>query len=98
MQRLRAVLFVATFLLASTGAALAHAHLKRADPAADSVVTTAPGEIAIDFTEGVEPKFSAIEVQNAQGQRVDKGDARIAPADAKRLITSLPRLAPVPIR
>ena len=42
--------------------ALAHAELQTSSPAADATVQTSPSEVAIEFTEGVEPKFSAIEV------------------------------------
>jgi methionine-rich copper-binding protein CopC len=94
MHRSRIVPLATLFLLAFTDAAFAHAHLNRAEPPVDSVVTTVPAEVAINFTEGVEPKFSSIEVQNVQGQRVDKGDAWTTPGDAKRLVTHLTKMAP----
>ena len=94
MHSTRRVLFAIPFILASAGVALAHAHLKKAEPPINSVVTTAPVEVVIYFTESVEPKFSSIEVQNAHGQRVDKGETRTAPGDATRLIASLTTLTP----
>jgi copper resistance protein C len=55
---------------------------------------TAPSEVAIEFTEGVEPKFSAIEVHDSQGTRVDNGDAHAALDNTKRLAVSLKPLQP----
>jgi copper(I)-binding protein len=80
-------------LILSAGNAFAHAHLKTAEPAVDSGVATAPTEVAINFTEGVEPKFSTIVVQDAKGQRVDKADPHTAPMDAKKLIVGVGALA-----
>ena len=45
---------------------------------------TAPSEVAIEFTEGVEPKFSAIEVHDSQGTRVDNGDTHAALDNTKK--------------
>ena len=86
MHRLRAVLVATPLLLGPTGAAFAHAHLKTAEPPVDGAVTSAPDKIAINLTEGVEPKFSSVEVQDGQGQRVDQGVAHTAPGDGKRLM------------
>jgi methionine-rich copper-binding protein CopC len=63
-------------------------------PAADATVQTAPSEVAIEFTEGVEPKFSAIEVHDSQGMRVDNGDTHAALDNTKRLAVSLKPLQP----
>src|SRR5579871_163775 len=57
---------------ALTGTAHAHAHLRTAAPSPGGVISTAPVEVAITFTEDVEPKFSSIEVENAAGDRVDR--------------------------
>ena len=46
----------------SGGPASAHAFLRVADPAEDSTVTTAPGEIRLAFTEPVEVRFSIFKV------------------------------------
>ncbi len=69
--------------------AQAHAHLTAASPAVDSTVATAPSEVTIIYTEGVEPKFSSIEVRNAAGARVDTGPVHTAPDDNKRLSVAL---------
>ncbi len=80
--------------IALPAAAFAHAHLKSAVPAANSTVQAAPSEIAIDFTEDLEGKFSRIEVKNQAGERVDQGDSHLATGDAKHLVVSLKPLAP----
>jgi hypothetical protein len=86
-----AAIFVAGLTLAA--AAFAHAHLVSAMPPANSTVRTAPNEVAINYTEGVEPMFSSVEVRDASGARVDTGTIRTAPDDNKRLLV---RLKPLP--
>jgi hypothetical protein len=53
-------------------AAWAHAFLDHAVPAVGATVA-APKEVAIWFTEQIEPAFSAIEVTDEAGNRVDQG-------------------------
>ena len=79
--------------LLAASSAFAHAHLKTAYPAANSSVR-APAEVAIDFTEGLEPRFSAIEVQDKAGARVDSGEAHLAPSDSKHISIGLKPLPP----
>jgi methionine-rich copper-binding protein CopC len=79
---------------ASASPAFAHAHLRSATPAVDSTVQTAPTQVAITYSEGVEPKFSTIEVQDSAGKRVDKNDPHTAPSDNKILSVGLPSLPP----
>jgi methionine-rich copper-binding protein CopC len=76
-------------IFATSTSAFAHAHLKSASPAPKSVVHSIPKEVAIDFTEALEPKFSAIEVTDASGARVDQNDVHVAPKDAKHLVIGL---------
>ena len=85
---------VAVLSLANTGSALAHADLASAEPAAGATVKMAPTEIAITFTEEVEPKFSSIQVFDAGGKRVDEGAAHTAPDNEKLLSIGLKPLAP----
>ncbi len=94
MRRSSTVMHVAAFLVASAGAAFAHAHLQKAVPPVESTVTRPPPEIAIAFTEGVAPRFSSTEVTNAAGQRVDSGQPHIVNGDAKRLAVALQALPP----
>ena len=62
--------------------AAAHAFLRTASPAVGASVQTAPAQVVIDFTEGVEPAFSTITVQDAGGARVDAGDVHLAGGQA----------------
>jgi methionine-rich copper-binding protein CopC len=82
------------FLLLTSTAAFAHAELEKSSPPANAALPTAPAEVAIDFSEEVEPKFSTIEVQDGKGTRVDKGDVHAAPDNAKHLAVSLKPLEP----
>ena len=93
MSRLSVHATALSLMLASTSA-LAHAELQTSSPAADATVQTSPSEGAIEFTEGVEPKFSAIEVHDSQGTRVDNGDTHAALDNTKRLAVSLKPLQP----
>ena len=66
---------LAACLLSS--AASAHAFLKTATPAVGSTVPQPPDQVVIDFTEGVEPSFSTITVQDAAGAAVDTGNIHL---------------------
>ena len=92
MRRVLAAAFVAVML--HGGEASAHAFLKSASPAVGSAVQAVPMAVTIDYTEGVEPKFSTITVQDAAGARVDTGDVQAAPGNAKRLTVGLKPLKP----
>lgn len=71
----------------------AHAFLRSASPPVGSTVP-APKAVDITFSEGVEPAFSSIVVQDAKGQRVDTGDVHSASSDGLRLEVGLKSLAP----
>ena len=89
MRPMRQVLPAIWFVLAASTSAFAHAHLESSSPKADAVLTSAPSEVAVELSEGIEAKFSSIEVRDAKGVRVDKSDPHLAPDNAKRLIVSL---------
>lgn len=95
MRRFPAAIATVLALAASAGQAYAHARLRTATPAVESTVAP-PQEVAISFTEGIEPRFSTIEVKDAAGKRVDKQDAHTAPSDNKLFSVGLPQLAPGP--
>jgi hypothetical protein len=86
-----AVVPMALGLLLAATPAFAHAFLERARPAVGSSIQASPPAIVITFTEGVEPHFSQIEVHDASGSRVDKGDVHSDGAET-RLAVSLPKL------
>jgi copper resistance protein C len=74
--------------------ALAHAFLDRAIPPVGGAVPTPPKEIRLTFTEGIEPRFSGIELANSEGQKIATGPAIRAPEDDKQLVLAVPPLAP----
>ena len=65
------LLLIAVALLAHPLSVEAHAELDRAEPAAGSTVSSSPSQVALYFTEQIEPKFSGAEIRNAAGARVD---------------------------
>lgn len=83
----------ASGLALGAGPAAAHAFLKSAVPAVGSTVARAPSEVVIEFTEGVEPRFSTITVQDAQGAPVQTGKPHQA-GDETHLAVALKPLPP----
>jgi methionine-rich copper-binding protein CopC len=73
---------------------LAHAFLDHARPAVGSTVHGSPAQLKLWFTQRLEPAFSAAQVLDHSGKRVDKADARVDASDATVLLLSLPPLAP----
>ena len=62
-------------VLSSTG--WAHAFLDHAEPAVGSEIKQAPSVVKLWFTQNLEPAFSAVEVQDAQGKGVEKIEAHL---------------------
>jgi methionine-rich copper-binding protein CopC len=79
----------AVLTMAGASAAWAHAELKQASPAVDSTVSAAPTEITLNFSERLEPAFTAVIVRDAVGKRVDKADGHIDRANRTVLRASL---------
>ena len=92
------VLSCATLLLVlswvGAPAAVAHAFLDHASPRVGSTVSQAPGELTLSFTQNLEPAFSAVEVFDEKGAKVDKGDVQVDPNDGALLRVSLNPLPP----
>jgi copper resistance protein C len=73
------VLLVALFAVAlRPDAASAHAHLDHAVPAVGSTVATAPTEVALFYTQDLEPAFSTVAVTDASGTGVEQGKPQIS--------------------
>ena len=80
--RIAALAFVVSvIILFPPDPASAHANLADAEPAPNSVLDKPPSKITIWFTEPLEPSFSAIEVLDSQGDRVDNDDSAVDPRD-----------------
>ena len=72
--------------LAAPNSAFAHAHLKSELPAADSTVS-APKELRLVFSEGVEAQFTQVKVSNGAAA-VEINSIATAPGDQKTLIVT----------
>ena len=57
--------------LAGLSPAFAHAFLVKADPAVGSTVTTAPAQLLMTYTEGLEIPFCSVTVTSASGTVVN---------------------------
>jgi methionine-rich copper-binding protein CopC len=82
----------AAFVLCA-GQASAHAFLKTAEPAVGSTLQQPPTQVAILFTEGVEPKFSTIAVQDSAGTSMVAGTVHLV-GDDTHLAVGLKPLKP----
>jgi len=67
-------------LLAALPATAAHAHafLDHASPLVGSTVHSPPHEVALTYTQNLEPAFSAVEVLDSSGNRVDQGKPSVS--------------------
>jgi copper resistance protein C len=92
-ERLLALLWLsAVWLLLACVPALAHANLIGSSPPAESELSTPPEQVRLRFNEPVDAEFSPLEVRDADGERVDEGDARIDPEDARVVLADLEEL------
>ena len=83
---------IVTLMLLASAPAFAHAFLKESAPAVGSSVAAAPAEVMITFTEGVEPGFSKIVVQDSTGASMDAGAAHRVGDDETKLAVPLKKL------
>jgi copper resistance protein C len=90
---MRILTFAISALLVVTADATAEAHafLDHAEPRVGSTVPTAPRELVLSYTQNLEPAFSSVEVNDANGARVDLGKPKI---DASTMRVGLKPLAP----
>jgi methionine-rich copper-binding protein CopC len=91
---------VCAALVIALGAASSAAHgvLDRTEPRAGASVKTAPTQVRLWFTGALEPAYSRLEVLDAAGKRMDRGDAAVDPANRALLRVSVPALPPGPYR
>jgi methionine-rich copper-binding protein CopC len=65
-------------LMLGSPAARAHAFLDHASPLVGSTVGSAPHEVALTFTQSLEPAFSTVTVTDANGAEVSQGKAQVS--------------------
>src|SRR5260370_33131217 len=85
---MRYVIISAVLLLLSRldiGAAYAHAFLDHADPRVGNTVKSPPRAVALWFTQNLKSAFSTIEVLDANGARMNAGNASVDASDRKLL-------------
>lgn len=90
----RSLLLAGAMFCAGLPAAQAHAFLDKADPSVGATLKAAPAAVTLAFTEGLEPAFSNIAVQDSAGQRVDQGGTHAVDGDPARLAVALKPLPP----
>ncbi len=85
----------ATLAFACTStAAFAHAQLEKATPAVGGTVASA-SEIRLEFSEGVEPRFSGVTLTAGGGAAVPLGQPKVDASDQRVLIVPIAKaLAP----
>jgi methionine-rich copper-binding protein CopC len=69
----------------SVGAAHAHAFLDHAEPRVGNTVKSPPRTVALWFTQNLESAFSTVEVLDANGARMNAGNAAVDAGDRKLL-------------
>jgi copper resistance protein C len=91
MARWLALLLAGSVL--STGVALGHGRLQRAEPPVESNLKRPPTEVKLYFSERLEPAYSTVRVADGQGARVDHDDSHVARSSPLLMRVTLPPLA-----
>jgi len=74
------ILLAVVLALLLVAPAEAHATLVRSEPAAGALLTAAPKELVLEFSERLDPSFSAVRLLNSNNQVVNVGPGVIDPA------------------
>lgn len=77
--------------------ASAHAILLRSDPAKDALLTVAPQQVRMWFSEDLNPAFSTAAVVNQNNQRVDLKNATVSPNDPREMDVTLAQNLPAAV-
>lgn len=81
-------------MIAWSGAAMAHAYPKKQKPVPNATLQEAPKQVAILFSEALEPAFSSLKVTNQQANTVNRGDSHVASDNPRRMVAPLQSLQP----
>lgn len=81
---------IAVLMVIAAGPAGAHAILERASPPVGGVVSRAPAEIRLWFSERIEPRFSRARLATSAGATIAAGSA----VSGNRLVLRVPPLSP----
>jgi len=90
-MRLSRAVCTLTLLLTTltTPVVFAHAHLQHQYPAADAVVEAAPQALTLNFSEGIEPRFSGVSIKDDKQQPVETGAVKRNEKDPTQLIVPM---------
>jgi copper resistance protein C len=78
-RRIAALIWLSVvWVLLASSPALAHARLLEASPPGGATLEKVPEQVRLRFDEPVRAEFDPIEVYDAQGDRVDRDDGRLA--------------------
>lgn len=80
-------------LLGTAGLALGHAELDTVSPADGSIVSAAPNQIVMTFTEALNPAKSSIVLVDGAGSTIAQGGS-VSPTAPKQMTLDLPGLVP----
>jgi methionine-rich copper-binding protein CopC len=86
--------FAAMGGIAVTNQAFAHAHLKSAAPAPGSTLTAAPAELDLTFLEGVNLKFTGVNLTGPGKAPVQTGEATLMGGDTTFIVPISGTLVP----
>ena len=89
MRRTLVVAVAAAGALVLPAAAFAHAALLRTVPQASGTVNTPPKQIAMTFSEAVEPRFAIVSVTDAAAHQQTAGPPRRSPTNPDTLLVPL---------
>src|ERR687887_965158 len=89
MRRGALVAAVAAAALAAPASAWAHAALLRTTPSASVVLNGPPKQVAMTYSEAVEPHFAFVSTTDAAGRRVAAGPPNRSPTNPDTLVTKL---------
>ncbi|MBI5876795.1 MAG: copper resistance protein CopC [Chloroflexi bacterium] len=94
MRKLLILLAALALLAATVAVASAHASLVRADPAPNSIVTTAPRLFTLWFDEDLDTQFSTVSLLDSGQNRMDLGAVSFSADRRQMLIEARPNLPP----
>jgi copper transport protein len=89
MKRGALVALLAAAALAAPASAWAHAALLHTTPSASVVLNHPPKEVAMAYSEAVEPRFAIVSVTDAAGRGVAAGPPSRSPTNPDTLVTKL---------
>lgn len=83
---------VAAYGLVFTSAAFAHAKLESSMPQANSVVSPAPTQVRLQFSDPLELPFSKVKLVDEKGTIVEPSKIAVDGANPKALVATVPAL------